>query len=178
MSQESRAGTRVALGLLLTATFYLLYSIMPRHSITMPPGLMPTPKGRQAVNPGLESANMRPGGRWQVLYDVLVETDALSNGLNSISDPLQVNWEVYNPMVHDSDSSVTEGLPRAAPQQPLHFGFDSLDEGQGRDISTSHGHLLDAFRTLARREREETRRRLAGKSKLRDRELQITVTAQ
>lgn len=144
----------------------------------MPPGSMPTPKGRQAENTRLESANMLPEGRWQVLYDVLVEADAPSSGFNSISDPIQINWGVSNPMVHDSDSTVVDGLPRAALQQPLHFSVDSLDEGQGRDISTSHGHLLGAFRALARKEREETRRRLAGKSKLRNRELQITVTAQ
>ncbi|KAI0725181.1 hypothetical protein C8Q72DRAFT_622429 [Fomitopsis betulina] len=158
---------RVALGLLLIATIYLLYTFSTRQPLAVSALI---DKSSHAVNPGLvEPTNMRPGGRWKVLDDLV---DAPSSGLNSLYglalEPI--------PIVHWSELHKRDSM-QGPLHQPLHLSFDSQDDAQGRDVSTSHGDLLEVFRTLARKEREETRRRVGGKSKLRGKGPQITVMA-
>ena len=169
-------GARITLGLLLTATIYLLYTTLARQTFS-------AALNRPAINSGLESSYAQYGGRWQALYDLLGDMDALPIETNSPYNPSQVDLSgpipaLYGGELHSRDSTVAEALP-GAPPQLLHFSADSVDETQGRhDVSATQRDLLDVFRILARKEREEARRRVAGKSKLRDRELQITVTAQ
>ncbi|EPT06220.1 hypothetical protein FOMPIDRAFT_83708 [Fomitopsis schrenkii] len=129
-------------------------------------------KEHHAVNSGLEYGNMRPGGRWQVLYDLSDESDAPWNGVNSLYDLAHKPI----PTVHGSELRKRDSMS-GPPYQPLHFSFDSQDDAQGRDVSMSQGDLLEVFLSLARKEREETRRRVGGKSKPRNRQLQLTVTA-
>ena len=169
-------GARITLGLLLTATIYLLYTTLARQPFS-------APLNRPAINSGLESSYAQHGGRWQALYDLLDGTNTLPIDTNSPYNPSQVDLSgpvpvMYGAELHSRDSTVAEALP-GAPPQLLHFSADSVDETLGRhDVSATQRDLLDVFRILARKEREEARRRVAGKSKPRDRELQITVTAQ
>ena len=172
-----RSGSRVALGFLLAATIYFLYTATARLSPTLSSGLSglaTTGIDRHALNFVSEPANTVLGRRWRALSGLSDGSDVLPNGYSSP----YTNMDDTIPMLHGGELRKRDSdAERSQPQQPLRFSTDSLDESQGRDVSTSHEDLLDAFRALARKERNEARQRVGGKSKLRNEGPQVVVTA-
>ena len=127
-----RSGSRVALGFLLAATIYFLYTATARLSPTLSSGLSglaTTGKDRHALNFVSEPANTVLGGRWRALSGLSEGSDALPNGYSS---PYTNMGEII-PVVHGGELRKRDSdAERSQPQQPLRFSTDSLDESQGR----------------------------------------------